>query len=554
MKHKKPPDFNETYCSLMKESKLSVNSIAKYYKVSSSTVKRWLKEENLIIEKKNERQENYVDMKKFKEAIESGDYSIKEICELFNMNNRNVIEVCKRNIIIQNFRPNLFDPTNKEDFIKDLKQYGKQETARKYKTTLATINGWCKRNNFSLPKYHGRKRNDLEENLDAIIKMYLFGYSLSFIGGIYKTSNTKIRRLLEENGIEVVTTFDKWNGDKTFIKNNIETYIEENKSGLSLKDISLKHNISYEQLKGEFVSNDIDVVLHSYNKSKGEIEVKDFLISLGFDVKSIKRNVDGFTFEIDCFIDDKNFGIEYCGEYWHSVNSGTEKGYHYNKFLWAKKQNITLMTIFENEWYKKKDLLKSMIKARLGLIENKIYARKTMSYVIPNSVAKKFHDENHINGGLKTSSINIGLFYKDRIVSVASFSKSRFTKDAEYELLRFSTIKDFTVVGGFSKILKCFLETQNASSIVSYCDLRFGEGEVYSKSGFRKTSTTPPNYWYYFKSDGTHGKLESRIKYQKHKLKMFSNYSENKSEYEIMSENGYLKIYDCGNYKYLYGA
>jgi len=87
--------------------------------------------------------------------------------------------------------------------------------------------------------------------------------------------------------------------------------------------------------------------------------------------------------------------------------------------------------------------------------------------------------------------------------------------------------------------------------VVSFCDLRFGKGRVYENSGFKNVSTTPPNYWYYFKNDGKLGIFESRIKYQKHKLKHFSNYSNDKTEYEIMKENGYLQIFDCGNYKFI---
>ncbi len=40
------------------------------------------------------------------------------------------------------------------------------------------------------------------------------------------------------------------------------------------------------------------------------------------------------------------------------------------------------------------------------------------------------------------------------------------------------------------------------------------------------------------------------MKYQKKKLMSFDNYDDNKTEYEIMNENKYLRIYDCGSAKY----
>jgi hypothetical protein len=42
--------------------------------------------------------------------------------------------------------------------------------------------------------------------------------------------------------------------------------------------------------------------------------------------------------------------------------------------------------------------------------------------------------------------------------------------------------------------------------------------------------------------------LESRIKYQKHKLKdVLSIFDGEKTEYENMKNNGFRRIYDCGN-------
>ena len=86
---------------------------------------------------------------------------------------------------------------------------------------------------------------------------------------------------------------------------------------------------------------------------------------------------------------------------------------------------------------------------------------------------------------------------------------------------------------------------------MSYCDLRFGHGNVYKKSGFELETITAPNYWYYYKKDGRYGRFESRIKYQKHKLKHLSNYCDEKTEYDIMQENGFLRVYDSGNKKYV---
>ena len=70
------------------------------------------------------------------------------------------------------------------------------------------------------------------------------------------------------------------------------------------------------------------------------------------------------------------FGIEYCGEYWHRYEPyKNNKNYHQEKTQYFLNKNITIMTIFESEWKTNQNLIKSMIKTRLGICD-KIYARK----------------------------------------------------------------------------------------------------------------------------------------------------------------------------------
>lgn len=552
MKNKLPEDFEDVYRDYSNRGKISVNILVKHYNSSPSVIKRWLEETNLRIEKNNVKKELTIDLNQFVDDISIPKFTMNELEIKYNISKKNIRNICKRLNVVLNVKNELFEPNDKDKFLDYLMKYGKQKTAKKYKTSLAIIIGYCKRNNIQLESYHGLKRHDLIKNANTICNLYTLGYSLNKIGQIFNTNNRKVKEILIENKIEVETSFDQWKNHKSYILNNFEIYQKENEEGLNLLEISNKHNLSYEQLKDCFKEKQIDVKLHSYNKSKGENEVKDFIKSLGIECNSIKRNFNDITYEIDCYIPEHNFGIEYCGEYWHSYDNLNSKTYHQDKFLWCQSQNITLMTIFEHEWNIKKELVKNMIKTRIGLTENKIYARKTNVVMIPNHDAKRFHDHNHINGGLLNVTINLALIYENNIVSVASFSKSRFDKNIQYELIRFSSLQNHIIVGGFSKLFKEFLKITNAKTVLSYCDLRFGNGNVYEKNGFINKSITVPNYWYYFKKDGKFGKLESRMKYQKHTLEDFSNYHKNKTEYQIMKENGFLRIYDCGNYKYIY--
>jgi len=70
-----------------------------------------------------------------------------------------------------------------------------------------------------------------------------------------------------------------------------------------------------------------------------------------------------------------NIGIEYNGLYWHSEQN-KEKEYHYNKWKLCNDKGIQLITIWEDDWNYKKDIVKSIIKNKLKLNNIKIYARK----------------------------------------------------------------------------------------------------------------------------------------------------------------------------------
>ena len=124
-----------------------------------------------------------------------------------------------------------------------------------------------------------------------------------------------------------------------------------------------------------------------------------------------------------------------------------------------------------------------------------------------------------------------------------TFGKCRFDKKHEWEMLRFCSKLGYHVVGGAGKLLKHFEKTYQPKSLVSYADRRWSQGKLYKALGFKLNHASGPNYWYF-----KNLKLESRIKYQKYKLKdILEVFDESKTEVENMIANGYHMIYDCGN-------
>lgn len=439
----------------------------------------------------------------------------------------------------------------KEVLVQDIqKNMTKSEICKKYNINFSVLNRWLSEHDIKLQKYHGRKyfKDDVSEK-NAIT---LIQQNVQYKSSIYEISNKTgiprniINKLRSENKVEIKTLFDVWELEYKEICNKIDFYVRENDKK-SLMQISNEQNISIEQLKRAFKEHQIPVKLHSYNKSKGELECKEYINSVGYDCYSAMLNK---TYEIDCYVNSMKFGVEYCGEYWHRYEIlKNNKNYHKNKMEFCDNFGINIMTIFESEWTCKQDIIKSMIKSRLNK-NDKIFARKCHVVEISARDAKEFHSKNHMSGGINCS-INIALKYDNEIVSVLSILKSRFNKQFEYEIGRFSSKLNHVVVGGLSKMFNYFVNTYKPKSCMTYADLRFGKGNSYTKIGFKLIGKTPPNYFYFKK--GGH-ELESRLKFQKHKLKNMIGYSEEKTEYEIMNDSGYFRLYDCGNNKYVWNS
>ena len=282
--------------------------------------------------------------------------------------------------------------------------------------------------------------------------------------------------------------------------------------------------------------------------SSGEVEIYEWLRNI-YDGEIIRRdrtllkNDRNFPLEIDLYLPEFRLGIEYHGLWWHSERfcGRSARKKHYQKLEEAIKKGITLIQIYENEWNHKKDKIQDIILHKIGKCK-KIYARKTEIVSVSLSDARDFLKDNHIQGW-SPAKLYIGLTHNRQLVYVCSFGTSRFDKSVEWEILRSAAQSGIQVVGGFSKILKHFQKSVQPSSIISYCDRRFFDGHSYLANGFQLVDISAPSY-YYFKNPR---ELHNRLSFQKKKLQSLSTYSQDKSEWQIMSESGWNRIWDCGN-------
>jgi len=283
-------------------------------------------------------------------------------------------------------------------------------------------------------------------------------------------------------------------------------------------------------------------------QSHYELEIIDFLKEnniTNYVHGQRERNANGtFGYELDVYLPELKLGIEFHGLYWHS-DQFKSKTYHYDKYKHFVDKDIQIIQIFENEWNEKQDIVKSILKSKLGL-NKRIYGRKCEVKEISVSEYRNFLDTNHLQGYV-ASKIKIGLFYQNELVSCIGIGKSRFNKKYQHELLRLATKMNFSVIGGFSKMLTYFSLRYSPQNLLTYVDLRYFNGKGYLANDFEEISISAPNY-FYFRLDSKYCGLENRMKYQKYKLnKLLSVYNESLNEYQNMIANDYYRIFDAGN-------
>jgi len=286
-----------------------------------------------------------------------------------------------------------------------------------------------------------------------------------------------------------------------------------------------------------------------------ESEVYTYIKSL-LPNDEVERNVRGIigSLELDIYIPTKKLAIEFNGLYWHSDISGKKyKKYHLNKSKKCEEKNIKLIHIFEDEWLEKRDIVENRLKHILKLNNKKIHARNCILKIVENKDCSDFLDKHHLQGKDK-SSIKIGAYYKNELVSVMTFGKLRTalgnkkSNKEEYEMYRFCSGKN-VIVGIGNKLLKYFINNHNPQKIISYADKRWSNIEsVYQKMGFKMVSETSPNYWYV---DSLYKHRYYRFNFRKDVLhKKLDKFDKNLTEWQNMVNNGWDRIWDCGHLKY----
>lgn len=223
-------------------------------------------------------------------------------------------------------------------------------------------------------------------------------------------------------------------------------------------------------------------------------------------------------------------------------NKRISSNYHLLKTENAVKNGYSCVHIFD--WEDKNKIITLFMK------KERVFARNCEVKEIDRKLANQFLEENHIQSSCRGNKVNIALFYNNAIVQVMTFGKPRYNKKYDWELLRLCSKKDIVVIGGASKLFKSFLKKYDGN-IISYCDLSKFNGKVYEELGFSLLrQTSPTRHWF---NEKTKVHITEALLRQRGYDQLFNaNYGKGTSNENLMFENGFLDVYDCGQKVFTY--
>jgi hypothetical protein len=435
----------------------------------------------------------------------------------------------------------------------DSKNKSKETCLEKYGTDsyIKTKDFKDKSKETCLEKYGVDSFNSTKESKDKIKETCLEKYG---VDSFSKTEEFK-RKVIENTHI---LNQELFNNKEYIIKN----FLDKDQRFMA-KEFSKFFNTS--EVNSYTKINQLGIKYQKYKgKSLMEKEIIQFIkeIYSGEIITNTRKVIS--PLELDIFIPEHNLAIEFNGLYFHSYGKNNisdmqgdinyQKNRHLIKTNLCESKNINLLHINEDEWLNsnKQEIWKSIIRNKLKLNTNKIFARKTIIKEVSTTEARIFLDKNHIQGAGAIGKIKLGLYYNNDLVSLMTFGIPRFNKEAQFELIRFCSDLNTSIVGGAQKLFKYFQKNINVENkkIISYANRRFAyiHNNIYKTLGLIEQEKTNPNMFIIDKNNI----VWPRQKFQKHKLSKIPdfNFNENLTATQNKIENGYRILWDSGNLKF----
>lgn len=276
----------------------------------------------------------------------------------------------------------------------------------------------------------------------------------------------------------------------------------------------------------------------SRTQSSQEQVIAAFVRSFGVEVLQRHRPTWMSGKELDLFIPEHNLAIEYGGSHVHNSTMNVygadpkDKWYHYDKWKICRDNGVTLLTIYDFDWFANREKWEAVIKHKIQKADRRVYARKCTVVPVERAAARDFCKQHHIEGvgGMwKLTTECMGLEHDGELVAVMACE--------EGDIKRSCTLSGTAVIGGVSRLFKSFpagttmMTTNNTGSSGNY-------GTLVEKKTLR--------YWW-VKLSGNSPLAIPRRQCQKHLLEAkFGEPLNGRTERQYMEDMGFVKCYDSG--------
>jgi hypothetical protein len=307
--------------------------------------------------------------------------------------------------------------------------------------------------------------------------------------------------------------------------------------GKTIPDWSKEYNVPetalYQKVKNSYNIKEVDFFSFINNYSRKLTDIENIVsASLGID-KWDKKFSDKLKYRPDFKISDST-ALNIDGLYWHSEKN-LDRRYHFKMREEYESLGFRVLQFRSDKVLDpvKLEIIKSIINNASNKTFEKVGARKTNIVWPTREEAMLFLNNNHLKG--HKDAKHVGLSYNGELIAIMSF----INKGGVLKIERFCSRKNYSVMGGFSKLFKNILNTTTANKVYYWVDLKYGTGKFLLNHDFCHEKDILSWEW----TDGasTYNRLRCRANMNGGSL----------TQAEQAKELGWYKIYDAGQRLYV---
>lgn len=387
-------------------------------------------------------------------------------------------------------------------------EYTLEDLADKYSTSVGKIRyGWRK---YNLPSklrpeakhilmVNSATKRDYVELNKKRQATNVKRYGVPNVSSLQNIKQKREQVMLERYGVKNSNQLSLQNfdiiRDKTSLAKWASNFLKENNRQPTRSDLR--------EAVGWKIDDSASKIIHKYKledmfswkQSRLELAFEDMLLENGIEYEHNNRLIIA-PLEIDYWLPKLNLGIEINDVATHNAdvtNYANAKvkpsNYHREKSLKAIDMGINLIHLYE--WGLKDEKYMKKLMKILTQETKEISVGSCELKEITKQEANVFFGENYLQGKCRNSSVNYGLYYKDKLCSVMAFGRS---KEYDWELLAYCSTRK--IMGGPGKLFETFLEKIGKDKqIVAYQDLdKILMGTLYKDLGFTYEETLGPEY------------------------------------------------------------